>query len=113
MIYGNRLALLGVLVLMTQVATAGPLYGTVRIGAAPASGVQISVACPTFSVPAHTSPPVMTDANGSYSLLVRATGSCQMQVSRGDQVGAAFEVFVSDNPLRFDFQIDAAFNRVP
>lgn len=109
----NRLQLLGAMLLTTPVATAGPLYGTVRIGTQPAAGVQITVACPTFSAPAQTSPPVVTDANGSYSLLVRASGSCQMQVRRDDRIGTVFEVFVSDNPLRFDFQIDDAMDRVP
>jgi hypothetical protein len=35
-----------------------------------------------------------------------------MRVRRGNQIGAPFEVFISNNPLRFDFQINGAMNRV-
>ena len=105
--------ILGFLLLVPHAASAGALYGTVRVGGAPAAGVAIVVACPAFKSPG---PPAvieaLTDARGSYSLGVSASGRCEMQVRRGGQVGAAFEVFVSDNPLRFDFEIDGSLNRV-
>ena len=110
-----RIVLLVALVsslLFPQVATAGPLYGTVRTGSKPAQGVEISVACPGFARPAQSPPPVVTDSRGSFSLQVPASGRCEMRVKRGNQVGAPFEVFVSNNPLRFDFEIDGALNRV-
>jgi hypothetical protein len=82
------------------------------MGQAPAAGVEISVACPGFDRPAQAPAPVATDARGSFSLLVPASGRCEMRVGRGNQVGAPFEVFVSNNPLRFDFEINRAMNRV-
>ena len=93
-------------------AAAGPLYGTVRMGQAPAQNVEISVACPGFDRPARAPATVVTDARGSFSLLVPASGRCQMRVQGGGRVGAPFEVFVSNNPLRFDFEVDRALNRV-
>jgi hypothetical protein len=93
-------------------AIAGPLYGTVRQGQAPAAGVEITVACPGFDRPSQVVAPVLTDARGSFSMRVPATGRCEMRVRRDDRVGTPFEVFVSNNALRFDFQIDGAMNRV-
>jgi len=106
------LLVLGLALLLPPAASAGPLYGTVRMGQAPARGVEVSVACPGFDRPAQAPAPVVTDARGSFSLLVPASGRCQMRVRGGNQVGAPFEVFVSRNPLRFDFEIDRAMNRV-
>jgi hypothetical protein len=54
----------------------------------------------------------VTDPRGSFSLQVPASGRCEMRARRGNQVGAPFVVFVSNNPLRFDFTIDGAMNRV-
>lgn len=101
----------GLLLLLPQSTSAGPLYGTVRIGQTPAANVNIAVACPGFSRPG---PPIeaATDARGSFSMLVPTSGRCEMRVGRGGKVGAAFEVFVSNNPLRFDFVVDNAMNRV-
>lgn len=98
--------------LVPILAVAGPLYGTVRMGSGPAAGIAVQVACPGFDRPEKTAGPAMTDPRGSFSLLIPATGRCQMRLSRGGEVGAPFDVFTSDNPLRFDFQIDAALNRV-
>jgi len=103
---------LGLSFLLPQSAAAGPLYGTVRMGPAPARNVEVSVACPGFGRPARAPAPVMTDARGSFSMLVPTSGRCEMRVRGGNQVGAPFEVFVSNNPLRFDFEIDRAMNRV-
>lgn len=111
--YVPSLLVLSASLLLPHAATAGPLYGTVRMGPSAASGVEISVACPGFDAPTQAPPPVLTDAQGSYSLLVPATGRCQMRVRRGNQIGTAFDVFISENPLRLDFGIDAAMNRVP
>jgi hypothetical protein len=103
---------LGLLLLLPPSASAGALYGTVRIGQAPAAEVNISVACPGFNRPGHPPIDVVTDRRGSFSLRVQASGRCEMRVRRGNQVGAAFEVFVSNNPVRFDFEVNGAMNRV-
>lgn len=104
--------LLWPVLLVPILAAAGPLYGTVRTGPGPAAGVGIQVACPGFDRPEQTAGPAMTDPRGSFSLLIPATGRCQMRLSRGGEVGNPFDVFSSDNPLRFDFEIDGALNRV-
>ena len=98
------------LMVWSQPASAGPLYGTVRIGQAPAAGIEVSVACPSFERPPLAR--VVTDARGSFSLQVPASGRCEMRVRRGNQSGNPFVVFVSNNPLRFDFEIDGGMNRV-
>ena len=102
--------------LLPQSASADAMYGTVRKGQAPAAAVNISVACPGFSRRGQPAPRVVTDAvtdaRGSFSLRVPTSGRCEMRVGRNNQLGAAFEVFVSNNPVRFDFEIDDAMNRV-
>ena len=107
---------LGLSALLPFSAWAGPLYGTVRMGNAPADRIAITVACPNFSRPGQPPTPVtargVSDSRGSFSLRVEATGRCEMQLQRDGRVGAAFEVLVSSNPARFDFEIDAALNRV-
>ena len=90
---------------------AGPLYGTVRIGGVSPRGVEILVACPSFDQPARAPVTAVADERGSFSLLVPATGRCQMRLRRGNQVGNPFEVFVSNNALRFDFTTDRELNR--
>ena len=108
-----RKLLLSVLVslLIAESASAGPLYGTVRIAQGTASGVTVEVACPGFaggSIVASAT----TDAQGSYSLLVPTAGGCEMRVRRGGQVGAPFAVGVSDNALRLDPVLDGSLSRV-
>lgn len=107
-----RMLALPVLVslLIAESASAGPLYGTVRIGAGAASGVTVEVACPSFAGGAVVS--ANTDAQGSYSLLVPAVGGCEMRVRRGGQIGAAFGVGISDNALKLDLAVDGNMNRV-
>jgi hypothetical protein len=109
----NLLSLvLGGLLLLPASAAAGPLYGTVRMGQAPVQNVEISVACPGFDRPAQSPTVVRTDERGSFSMRVPASGRCEMRVQRGNQTGSPFEVLVSNNPLRFDFEINSALNRV-
>ena len=110
--YVSALFVFGSALMAPQLAHAGALYGTVTLGPAPAAGVQVAVACPTFAQPSQSPAPVTTDERGSFSLLVNATGRCEMRINRGGQAGAPFEVFVSDNPLRLDVEIDNALNRV-
>src|SRR5262249_42943011 len=107
---------LGIVVLSPLYASAGALYGTVRIGQAPAAGVVMDVACPRFNPPGQPPPRVtahaVTDTRGSFSLRVEADGRCEMRLQRNNQVGNAFEVFASNNSLRLDLEIDNAMNRV-
>lgn len=98
---------LGWLFILASGAIAGPLYGTVRLGQAPAAQVNVVVTCPNQPPTGAT-----TDARGSFSLLVPTSGRCRMRVERGNQKGGEFEVFVSDNPMRFDVVLDGALNRV-
>jgi hypothetical protein len=103
---------LGLLLLVPPSATAGPLYGTVRMGQEPVQRVDIFVACPGFNRSAQAPASVTTDARGSFALRVEASGRCEMRVRRGNQTGSPFEVFVSNNPVRLDIEIDRALNRV-
>ena len=98
--------------LQSSIALGGPLYGTVRTGNAPAAGVNLAVACPGFGRPAQTPVDTTSDERGSYSLRVPASGRCEMRVRRGNQTGAAFEVFVSNNPSRLDVELNNQLNRV-
>jgi len=107
------LSIVPVLILfLPQSAFAGPLYGTVKIGPAPAANINVSVACPGFGRPASPPSDAVTDARGSFSLFVQASGRCEMRVRRGAQAGAPFEVFVSGNAIRFDVTVDGGLNRV-
>jgi hypothetical protein len=107
-----RKLLLPVLVslLIAESASAGPLYGTVRIGQGVASGVTVEVACPGFAGGAVVS--ATTDGQGSYSMLVPAVGGCEMRVRRGGQVGASFGVGISENALRLDLTLDGNLAKV-
>lgn len=89
-----------------QPANAGALYGTLTLGNAPAAGYSLHLDCP--GIPTTT---VATDNRGSFSMLARAVGSCNMWVQHGGAVGRKFVVFVSDNPMRIDLSIDGALNK--
>jgi len=90
----------------------GPYTGTVKIGPAPRRTSTSPFACPGFSRPASPPSDAVTDARGSFSLFVQASGRCEMRVRRGAQAGAPFEVFVSSNAIRFDVTVDGGLNRV-
>jgi hypothetical protein len=104
--------LLSVLVslLIAESASAGPLYGTVRIAQGTAAGVTVEVACPGFAGGSIVAS-APTDGQGSYSLLVPTAGGCEMRLRRGGQVGAAFGVGISDNALKLDLTVDGNMNR--
>jgi hypothetical protein len=106
------LFILSASLLVSHATFAGALYGTARIGQGPAANARISVACPGFGRPELTSFSTVTDARGGFSLRVQATGRCEMQVEQNNQTGPAFEVFVSNNSLRFDFELNNALQRV-
>ncbi len=104
--------LLAVAALWPMAVHAGPLYGTVRVGAAPLAGGRVLIACPSFAA-RRDGAEAATDNSGSYSLRVAANGRCEMRVQRGNQVGAPFEVFLANNPLRLDVAVNAALTRQP
>ena len=90
---------------------AGPLYGTVRAPGLQLTSLTVHVACPSFGQPSEQVD-ANVDARGSFALRVQTNGRCQMQIRSGGQSGAPFSVFVSNNPLRYDFSIDGQLNRV-
>ena len=95
-------------------ASAGALYGTVRLNQNPAPGLKILVACPGFGRSGGGPPSdAQTDGRGSFSIRVTASGRCQMQVQRNGQTGAPFDVFVSNNAMRLDIELNASLNRMP
>lgn len=101
------------LLLAPALASAGPLYGTVRTGSGPATGVSVMVACPSFANPVEAPGPVLVDAHGSFTLRVQTNGRCEMRAKSSQTLGAPFPVFSSTNSLRYDFQVDSRMNRVP
>jgi len=83
---------------------AGAVYGTVRTALGPLAGVKIQLACPGFVAGAQTSV-ATSDVSGSYALRLPISGRCLMRVQRGSITGTPFEVFLFDNPIRFDFTV--------
>lgn len=100
------------LLLAPALASAGPIYGTVRTSG-PATGVSVMIACPSFTNAIETVGPAPVDARGSFTLRVQTNGRCEMRAQSAQSMGRPFIVFSSSNSLRFDFQVDAAMNRVP
>jgi hypothetical protein len=91
-------------------ASAGALYGTVRLGEAPLPGARVLLACPSFAA-RQAAAETATDGGGGFALRVTANGRCEMHVERGNQVGPNFPVYVSDNPVRLDFAVDPGLAR--
>lgn len=88
------------------------MYGTIRIGQAPAAQVEILVECPATGSRQALRTRAVTDSRGSFSLRVQASGRCLMRVRRDALQGEPFEVFVADNPIRFDVVLDNELKRV-
>jgi hypothetical protein len=93
-------------------ANAGALNGIVKLGPAPAAGVEISLACPNFDKPAQKPSSVKTNEQGAYTLSVAATGQCQMRVMHGAQTGTPFAVTVSAAPSKFDVNLNGSLTLV-
>ena len=91
-------------------ASAGALYGTVRMGNAPLAGARILLACPSFAA-RQAAAEAVSDGGGGFALRVNANGRCEMHVERGNLSGPNFQVFVSDNPVRLDFAVDQGLAR--
>jgi hypothetical protein len=107
---GGSFALAALAMLLPLEADAGALYGTVRLSSAPLVGARILLACPAFDK-AQSSTSAQSDGSGSFALNVGATGRCQMRVEHGGRAGPNFDVYVSDNPVRFDLAVDQGLAR--
>ncbi len=99
------------LALLPALAGAGALYGTVRLGGAPLGAARILLACPGFAA-VQTAADAASDASGSFALRVAANGRCEMRVRRGNDTGPPFAVYLSNNPIRYDFVVDQQLQRV-
>lgn len=92
-------------------ASAGALYGTVRGEHGALGVVKVLLACPGFASPARKTE-VLSDNGGGFALRVAGNGKCEMRVQRGNQLGPPFDVYLSDNPIRFDFVVGADLRRL-
>ena len=90
---------------------AGALYGTVRGERGPLGVVKVLLACPGFASPSRRTE-ATSDNGGSFSLRVPGNGKCEMRVQRGNQLGAPFDVFLSDNAIRFDFVVGSNLQKL-
>lgn len=99
----SRLAAMS-LAMLPLGAMAGALYGTVRSDHGPLGAVQVQLACPHFGQGARTTE-ATSDANGSFALRLPVNGKCEMRVQRGTTIGPPFEVYLFENPVRFDFVV--------
>jgi hypothetical protein len=95
---------------LMSTAQAGTLTGTVRLGPAPAAGVEVSIACPNFDKPAQKPTSIKTDPNGSYTLSVKTSGMCHMRAQHGNQVGTPFEVSVTASSSKLDLNLGGNLN---
>ncbi len=92
-------------------AHAGALYGTVRSERGPLGAALIQLACPRFA-PGARATEVKSDANGSFALRLPVNGRCEMRVQRGNLVGPPFEVYLFENPVRFDFVVGTRLEKL-
>jgi hypothetical protein len=82
--------------LVTTMASAGQISGTLREGAKPAVGVHIVVTCGVERVEA------VTDKRGRYRIYVNSNGRCRFELP---DRGASTSLESSTQPLRQDFSI--------
>jgi hypothetical protein len=74
--------------------SAGTIYGNIQEGNRPVPNAPVKLSC------GADAKAVNTDPNGKYSLTVRSTGPCTLQVS-----GASIKVTVYENPTLYNFEI--------
>ncbi|RPH64764.1 MAG: hypothetical protein EHM89_00890 [Acidobacteria bacterium] len=92
-------------------ASAGRLFGDVKMGGKPASeGMLITVqaaANPTDKEKGASAPidSVKTDKVGSYKVVVKAEGKCALTVHLGKKT-AVLEVFSYKEPTRYDLIVE-------
>jgi len=93
---------LALLFALPTVAAAGEIYGKVTSGgAAVGEGVEISAKCGAATYPA-----VKTDKSGSFHLVVKETGKCQLTVTQKGQ-SAGVEVVSYDEGAQADIVLEA------
>jgi hypothetical protein len=104
-------AALIVIALGASNASAGRLFGDVKIGGKPASeGMLITVqaaAKPTDKEKGASAPidSVKTDNVGSYKVMVKYEGKCNLTVHFGKKT-AVLEVFSYKEPTRYDLVVE-------
>jgi hypothetical protein len=104
-------AALIVIALGASSASAGRLFGDVKMSGKPApEGMLITVqaaANPADKENAATAPPdsVMTDKVGSYKVMVKNEGKCTLTVHVGKRT-AVLEVFSYKEPTRYDLVVE-------
>jgi len=105
--------IVGLLLVVTAAspASAGRLFGDVKLGDKPApEGALITVQAavkPADKGKADTAPPdsVTTDKVGSYKVMVKGEGKYTLTVHLGKQT-AALEVFSYKEPTRYDLILE-------
>jgi hypothetical protein len=104
-------AALIVIALGASNASAGRLFGDVKIGGKPApEGVLITVQAAANPADKEKSPPapvdsVKTDKVGSFKVMVKNEGKCTLTVHVGKQT-AVLEVFSYKEPTRYDLVVE-------
>lgn len=101
-------AALIILALGATTASAGRLFGDVKIGGKPApEGVLITVQATPAEKEKATAPidSVKTDKVGSYKVVVKHEGKCILTVHQGKQT-ATLEVFSYKEPTRYDLIVE-------
>ena len=104
-------AVLIVIALGASNASAGRLFGDVKIAGKPApEGVLITVQAAANPADKGKAPPapvdsVKTDKVGSYKVVVKAEGKCVLTVHQGKQT-AVLEVFSYKEPTRYDLVVE-------
>jgi len=95
----QKMLLIAIILLFPSIAFSGggQIYGTIT---APAkSQMQIQVRCQNLVQTAYT------DTNGSYRLFVPAPGECSIQVLYHNKWTIEHPIYISGNPIRYNFQI--------
>ena len=104
-------AALTILALGASTASAGRLFGDVKVGGKPApEGVLITIqaaANPADKDMSAIPPPdsVKTDKVGSYKIVVKHEGKCVLTVHVGKQT-STLEVFSYKEPTRYDLIVE-------
>lgn len=75
---------------------AGQVYGTVERNGSPAANVTVSISCKSASASRNT------DAHGSYSVYVNASGNCQVRVENS----TSLTIRVYPNDVRYDLRLN-------
>lgn len=96
-------------ILLPTTVIAGPLYGTIREGNNPLGLKKIEVACPDFEKALDKDKAkAETDKSGSFRINVNARGRCVFRIESGRSSPQFYEaiVYSSDNPIRYNFEVE-------